>query len=356
MILGISVLGMGAIMLWGAPALQIMQEQNAQAAMLGEFQEVRQNSLVLTITDSSRLPRLNLNAGDLSVTPATRMAITTVFADTTGTYPNCRMDIRDWSAADDSIATIDITDCDKTRVENPLPGCPGQAEAMCIRAYKVDGRLLTQVKAETQSVVGSGTGTLTMDLPESFATGSWLVRLENLPGTVVYAESWVIDHQALHWDMAGATEPMLRYEGGSLFSGSQGRIFIEQDAPIAEQAFGSDELALRLPLLEGPEAQRSGGQSVVVFMRLDDNILRVDDNVRAVQYDFEGTFARAWCTSLALRDDDLSAGFSYSQPYATRTCAGSTHGDGRYTMVFDRDAGATPFPFAFTHVQISIET
>ncbi len=69
LILGISVLGIAAIMAWGAPALQILEEQNAQYAMLGEFEEVRQNSLALTITDGSRLPRVNLGSGEFMVEP-----------------------------------------------------------------------------------------------------------------------------------------------------------------------------------------------------------------------------------------------------------------------------------------------
>ncbi len=355
LILGISVLGIAAIMAWGAPALQILEEQNAQYAMLGEFEEVRQNSLALTITDGSRLPRVNLGSGEFMVEPGTRIAVTTVFAGPTAAIPDCRMDLQDWAAADDTQVSIDVVDCLQTRVETGSPGCPGASEAMCVRAYQVDGRKFTQVLAESNSVIGSGTGTLTLDLPTSFATGSWLVRLEDRPGGIVYAETWVIEYQALHWQINGRTDPFLRLEAGALFSGEGERRFLEQAPPIAEQAFGSDELILRWPMLEGPAVDRSGLQSLTVFLRLEDNLLRVDDDVRTVQYDFEGEFASAWCMGLSFRDDLVDGGFAYRQPYPDRACSGSTHDDERYTIVYDRDAGTTPFPFAFTHVQIDVE-
>lgn len=359
LILGISVLGISAIMFWGAPALQILQEQNAQAAMLGEFHEVRQNSLALTITDGSRLPRVNLGSGDLSVETGTRISVTAAYADPldAALIPNCRMDLDDWSLADETQFQAQLVDCGQTRVANTVNGCPGNpTEAYCLRTYLVEGRKLTQIFAEANDVIGSGTGTLLVDLPQSFAVDSWVVRLESRDGLVTYAESWIIEYQALHWKLDGRTEPYLRLEAGALFSGYGENTFIEVDAPIAEQAFGTDELALRWPIMEGPEVGRSGTQSIVVFLRLEDNLLRIDDSVRAVQYDFEGDFARAWCTSLMLRDDDVDSGFAYKQPYTTRTCAGSTHPDSRYTIVFDKNDGADAFPFAFTHVQIAIET
>ncbi len=357
LILGISVLGISAIMVWGAPALQILQEQNAHAAMLGEFHDVRQNSLVLTITDSSRLPGINLNSGELSVERGTRMAITTVF----DTVPvGCTWDIPDWDAGENADRITISLGAACAQAAKPVKNAGADNCAggdTCLRFYSVDGRLLTDLDPIGAAKLQPGQ-TKDYTLASDIDVGSFLIRYESEDFSTLYAETWIIEQQALHWSDTGRTEPLVRVEGGSLFSGRQGNIFIEQGPPVAEQAFGSDELALRLPIMEGPSTTRVGGQSIILFMRLDDNILRVNDEVRSVQYDFEGRFARAWCTALTLRGEGLSDGFAY-RPLdlaPDRACTGPGSADGRHTVLFDRDAGTNTFPFAFTHVQISIET
>jgi FlaG/FlaF family flagellin (archaellin) len=51
LILVITVLGIAGVLYWGAPMIERIQVQNAQAAMVGEFEDLRDSSRELSVPD-----------------------------------------------------------------------------------------------------------------------------------------------------------------------------------------------------------------------------------------------------------------------------------------------------------------
>ena len=100
LVLAITVVGMAGIMLWGAPTIEAVQAQNAQVALIGEFEELRASSIELSIPDASRIPTINVPRGELAIEQGTRMMVTAEHDAT------CDFHVKDWA---DNVPETSIT-------------------------------------------------------------------------------------------------------------------------------------------------------------------------------------------------------------------------------------------------------
>src|SRR5687768_5034094 len=76
LILAITILGIAGVLYWGAPMIDRIQAQNAQVAVVGEFQDLRDASSVLSVPDHSRFPTIVIPRGDLGLEKGTRIMVT----------------------------------------------------------------------------------------------------------------------------------------------------------------------------------------------------------------------------------------------------------------------------------------
>ncbi len=357
-ILGITVLGITGVVVWGAPALQELQERGAQAAMLGEFREVRRDTLILSITDSSRVPRLTIDQGTLALEAGTRYQIT---SNHHPTQTDCDMHVKDWGVgANNDRITVSFTNCGASINIDDVGSCGDP----CFRVYQVSGPntfeqtiTATTVPSPLGSAVDSDVEVGGVD----FTQGNWMFELGNAAGTDSYAQAWLMDSDALEWELIGGTERRLWFEMGAVFTETAGTIYLEEEPALAEQAFGTDDFVIRVPVLSGTATAESGPATPSLFLQLTGNHLRVSEtDTTLVRFDWEGGQAQAWCNTIMLRQSDLDRNAAWAEA-AGYTCDG---GQDRKSLEYTSQTslngvgdppfcGTDCFGFEFIHATIN---
>src|SRR5688572_1709541 len=93
-ILAITIMGIGVVMLWGAPTIDRIQAQNAQLGVLGEMEDVQASILELSVPDHSRFPSITVGRGDLGLGAGTRFMLT---ANHDTSNPTCDFRVTAWA-------------------------------------------------------------------------------------------------------------------------------------------------------------------------------------------------------------------------------------------------------------------
>lgn len=352
LILAITILGIAGILLWGAPTLQSIQDQNAQAGMVGEFQEMRRDSLVLSITDSSRVPRVNLETGTFGLQEGTRIMVSSMHDPGFG---DCGFHVTGWQAAPVRQFSVDMTDCRTFDTS----GCPVAAGEVCLRVFDVSGgnTFEKDITYDTSSTAPIHTFTLD-DADADLTEGDWRFMISDGSANTD-ADAWLLSTQALHWQLDSQRELAVRLEGGAIFSQQGETVFLQENPPISEEAFGNaGDFVLRLPTYTtNSQTTLSGRGSPSVFLSLVGQNLRIStDEAYMVRFDFHGTFAEGWCNGLLFRNAQLAEGEYQDEDGATNIC--TTPDDDVWSLRYTRDAGAgtAPDPFAFEFIHARITT
>ncbi len=340
LILGITVLGMAGILYWGAPTIERIQAQNAQAAMVGEFEDLRSSSLALSVPDASRIPTVVLPSGTLELVPGTRIMVT-VGHD--GDYTACNLHVTGWSVTGTSSVAVSTADC---------------RPATTLEVHQVTGGNTVR---KTDAVFAGGVLT---SASSDFSQGDWLFRLTNgnAVNPTVYAQSWLLSSDAFKWSVATSSGTLAAYlDAGAVFSEERGTLFLDKPPPIQEDAFGTNVYAFWVrSLLAAPGVSSiSGAGSYQAFLALIGNHARVDTaEARLLRYDFQGDLAEGWCNALVLRNVRLGSdlyqdGGSYSQA-ATDPAYRCDQGDPAAvrSVAYRKDAAYTPFKFEMLHARI----
>jgi hypothetical protein len=284
LILAITILGIAGVLYWGAPMIERIQAQNAQVAVVGEFQDLRDASSVLSVPDHSRFPTIVIPRGELNLQKGTRVMVT---ADRDATVsPNCDFHITDW-ADTTSRASVTVS----------TSGCRGT-----LAIYQVSGATLIQ-----QTVTGGNTVT-----GADFSTGDWLFRLA-LAGcpSGICAEAWLHSSDQVAWDLAsGAGARHVAFDNGAIFSENGGSLFLEREPTIGDSVFGAGYYGFWLRSLTASSYNGiSGAGSHQVYLSLLGNYDRVDSpSVSRLRFDVHGDLAESWCNSFLSRNDGLPDG------------------------------------------------
>jgi hypothetical protein len=341
LILAITVLGIAGVLYWGAPMIERIQAQNAQVAVVGEFQDLRDASSVLSVPDHSRFPTIVIPRGELNLEKGTRMMVT---ADRDGTAsPTCDFRITDWA---DTTA--------RTAVTVSTSGCRGT-----LQIYQVSGATLIQ-----QTVTGGNTVA-----SADFSSGDWLFRLA-LPAcpSGICAEAWLHSSDQVAWDLAsGAGERAVTFDNGAIFSQNSGSVFLEREPTVGDSVFGAGYYGFWLRSLTASSYNGiSGAGSHQVYLSLLGNYDRVDSStVTRLRFDLFGPLSESWCNSFLARNEGLPDGSDLNtDPDAIYTGGGlltpcgATDTAGARSVCFSQvttnactSAGA-PFTFRFLHARI----
>jgi hypothetical protein len=310
LILGISVLGIAGVLFWGAPTIERIQAGNAQTAIVGEFEDLRDSSRELSVPDHSRFPTVVLPRGELGIGQGSHIMVTSNH-DVAG----CEFHITGWVTGTATAHTDGCTAGTTTSV------------------YRVSGQ---------SQVLESFT--------EDFLSGDWLFRLTTAGGTVV-AEAWLIDGDRIEWNLGSeAGERSVYLDSGAIFSDTAGTLFLEKSPAIGDVAFGSDYYGLWLrSLTAGSFAGVEGSGSYQVYLSLIGNYLRTDQpSVYSVRYDIAGDLAEAWCNAFLMRNADLPALASYDEVSGFE-CDDSDEDAVRAVLYTN---GGSTFTFRFLHARI----
>lgn len=329
LILGISVLGIAGVLFWGAPTIDRIQAGNAQTAMVGEFEDLRDSSRELSVPDHSRFPTVALTRGELGISEGSRIMVTT-----THTVAGCRFVVSEWT--DSADATDHLFDASQT-------GCTG---ATGVVANSVSGQSKVEVY---DGALGSNLAAspATLDLSD----GDW--QFELMAGSTVLAEAWLISGDRVEWLLDAETGDRSVYlDSGAIYSEEEGTLFLEKAASIGDSAFGSDYYGLWLRTLSaGNFASVTGAGTYQIYLSLVGNYVRTDETaVRSVRYDVSGDLAESWCNAFLSRAEDLS-GATYAEVPGFTCAAGDD--DGVRAVLFTR-TGETAFTFRFLHARIYV--
>ena len=295
LILAITIVGMAGILAWGAPTIESIQAQNAQAAIVGEFEELRASAIELSIPDASRIPTVNLPKGSLGVEQGTRVMVTANHATAA-----CDFHVTDWS---------DTTS--PTSVTVALVGCNTVGTDL-LEVLQVAG---SNTITKYSGVAASGAVTVA---GVDFTQGNWLFRVTDNAATnpTVRAQAWLFDSDRISWELPTSSGTVAaHYDLGAVFSDDRGSVFLEKGPSLQENEFGANVYALRVRTLTdaGGTSGISGRGAYQVFLGLVGNHVRVDsDEVYRLRYDFQGDLAESWCGVLMLRNNGLS-GAAYAE-------------------------------------------
>lgn len=344
LILGITVLGIAGVLLWGAPLIDRIQSRNAQSAMVGEFEDLRDASRELSVPDHSRFPTVVLSRGAISLESGSRIMVTSI--RDAGVNPNCDFHITNWAdtATPGSVTLLSTS------------GCRSGATVV---TYSVSGSTVVQVDSRAAS---SGL-VITPSPAVDFSQGDWLFRLVDAGCTpdTYCAASWLLSTDRLQWEMEGTSGARsVSLDAGAIFSQEDGTTFLAKEPIIGDTAFGSSYYGLWLrTLTAATEGSLSGAGSHQVYLSLVGNHVRTDSSaVARLRFDISGDLAEAWCNSLLDRNDELT-GASYKED-ATMTCA-TGGADGVRSVCYARvDAtlnactanNPATFAFKFLHARI----
>lgn len=337
MVLGITVGGIVAALVWGTPLVQRTQDRNQLDAMIAEFEDLRQNSLVLTVPDASRTPNVALSGGTLAIGGGDLIMIT---INMDATSVDCDFHVTDWADLD-HIVTIDSTGC---KAPTTGGGCDP-----CLNAYTVAGGATSQM----QTALAGATLTITTDgtTPAPLAGSDWVIRIESAAGDR-YAEAWIFRLGQLAWTQQSSESDLaVHLQGGAVFSRQDDAIFLQRNPPIQEDAYATGDYLLRLPTLAtGNEVSVTGSRSYQVYMGLINNYARVaTDDAYTLRYDISGDLSEGWCNTLLLRNDLL-----VGDPYSVQTACSADVPSVRYRLVDppSGNPGTAAFTFEFIHASL----
>jgi hypothetical protein len=345
LILVITVLGIAGVLYWGAPMIERIQVQNAQAAMVGEFEDLRDSSRELSVPDHSRFPTVVIPRGQVAIAQGSRLMVT---VDQDPTHTTCDFHVTNWadSGASKGVVSVDV---------------PTTCASGTLQIYSVSGATLSQ--AYSAAITASATtATITPNPAVDFSRGDWMFRLTDGAATpTVYAQAWLHSGDDVTWSSDSTTgKRSVTFDDGAIFSQSQGTNFLERPPTIGDSAFGATYYGLWLRTLSAQSySVITGAGSHQVYLSLIGNYDRVDTGTAyRLRFDMAGTLAQSWCNSLLSRNTQLTAQTSsYQAADASHVCAQITT-DGVRAACYARvnanscsSVGAS-FTFRFLHARI----
>jgi hypothetical protein len=352
LILAITVLGVAGIMLWGAPAIQRIQDQNAQLAMVGEFQDLRQASLALSVPDATRTPTVIIQDGTIGIRNASRFLVAASH-DLSASYLDCNFHASNWhSGAADSF-TVTNPSC---RIPLGTSSCtpPLSSNQACLQVFKVTGNNLIERSPVVVAAAGANTYTVSV-AGQDFTKGNWAFLLTNGEVTtrVVHAQVWLASSAMHYWEMqSNVGDRGVYHDGGAVFSRHGQSWFLEKGAAIQEDAFGTGEFVFWLRTYSAMQPTAFTGRGdVTVELGLVGSYTRIDSAaVRTVRLDFHGELSEPWCNAILDRNDIIPDSELYS--LATADCTVAVP-----SLKYQRNAGATAFRFEFldAHIRTAIK-
>ena len=339
LILAITILGIAGVLYWGAPMIDRIQAQNAQVAVVGEFNDLRDASTVLSVPDHSRFPTIVIPRGDLDLEQGTRIMVT---SDRDTGNMACDFHVTDW--ADTATAT-------RGTVSVSTSGCQAGAT---LQVHQVSGGTLVSVYA------GAASASITPSPAVDFSTGDWLFRLvdSNCPDSGTCAEAWLHSGDKVSWRFSASSGIReVAFENGAIFSETDGSLFLEREAIVGDSVFGSTYYGFWLrSLAASTYSGISGAGSHQVYLSLLGNYDRVESaSTTRLRFDLSGDLSEGWCNSLVLRSASLT-GASYDDSVAD---CGFTPGTTERSVCYARLASdpctgtpTTAFTFRFLHARI----
>lgn len=338
LVLGITIVGMAAVLAWGAPTIEAIQAQNAQVAMVGEFEDLRASSIELSIPDASRIPTVVLPRGTLGIGQGTHIMVTADHASS-----SCDFHVTNWNnAVPDLQASYSGATC----------GTPGAGETKTLEVLQVVGSN-TVTKTTVANPAAAGTVGITTG---DFGQGNWLFRLTNgAANPTIYAQAWLFDTDRVSWTLGtGRGTVAAYYDLGGVFSVDGPATYVEKGPSLQESDAGSSVYSLRLRTLTD-----SGGSSVItgrgsyqVFLGLVGNYARINgDQGQAyrLRFDLQGDLGESWCNTFLARNDSL-AGDPYVED-GTMPCKQSSTTAVR-SLTYTR--GGTPFTAEVIHASMLV--
>ncbi|MEA3144257.1 MAG: hypothetical protein QOG31_1581 [Thermoplasmata archaeon] len=376
LVLAITVLGIASVLYWGAPTIDRIQSRNAQTAMEGEMEGLRDASQELSVPDHSRFPTVAMPGGTLSVTKGTRILVT---ADFDASLKACDFHVTDWADSGVDAAKVTVAGPNCKTVVN-CGASPAGAGQGCLEIYSVGATTLVKQSITAGScAVPPAVCSAPIVTGADFGQGDWMFQITDGATAVtptVYAQAWLHSTDQVAWRLTSGTGTWEEYlDAGAIFSRTGSTYFLEKEAPIGDTAFGPAYYGLWLRTFKATAYSAIDGQgSHQVFLSLKGNSVRADlPAAYKVRYDFSGGLAQPWCNALLFRSGHLTNGgtpplftAAYTADAAYGCAAGGTGGLRSVCYIQFAPAATAPnactaaatvptaFRFRFLHARIDV--
>ncbi len=325
LILALTVVGMGAILFWGMPAVQDAQQRATQDGMEETLKDLRQRTLVLGVPDAAQVPVVRVAEGSLATSDGDHWLVS---ANHDATNPDCEFRLTNWDDGDASF-TLDLTAC---RTPTTGIGC-----TTCLVVSEVAGGVLTDGGA---TLTGS---TVTVTSP--MAGKDWYVRM--FQGTTTYAQAWIVQSGDISWTGDGRSS---RLTGGAIYSQQDDVVYLLQHPPVQENAFGTGDYLLRLPTTSGSDSTTSGSD-IQFYLGLSGIHARIDDPTYTLRYQASGSLAESWCNAWLLRNQQVAG-----TPYVADDGCDAAEPSVRYRLVDPPSGNPGAAVFNLEVLQIDVQT
>ncbi len=346
LILLITMAGMSAILAWGVPTVQGIQDQSSVSAMQGEFSDIRLNTLILQEVDTSRLAFVALSAGELALEPGDRFAIHAVHNQT---YPGggttnagCDVRVTGWHATTDNL-DVEVDSCGTV-----VSGSPSATQL----EFKLDKLVGSSIQSRPGILVTGGGSSWNVESTKAgddLSVGNWRVQLIDSDGTA-HVQVFILATDRLAWHLQTSVSDMdLFVEGGALWFVDEPLMFNLAPMPVNENVFGTKDYLLNFVTYTGDRVTLESPSNPDIFLKLLGNHGRVSglDTMR-LRYDVHGELAEAWCNHLQFRTDIITVG-TYVED-ASATCE-TGDANGVRSVVYEPTGGGV-FPFEFIHKRV----
>lgn len=353
LVLAITVVGIAAVMVWGAPTIERIQGRNSLLQVANQLEDLRDAQRDLSIPDHSRFPSVDLPGGTLALEPGTRYMLT-IDQDTGttscsgGSCALCDFHVTNWA---DTSAKTQVS-VSSSGCRTPTTSCsPVAAGSACLEVFSVSGSSTAQQTVTWASPVATVAGA-------DFSTGDWLFRLSdgNTLTPTVYAQAWLLTSDRIDWSQSGASGTRQAIlDGGAVYTQESGSLFLQKSPVIEDTALGTGYYGIWLRTMSAGSYSSFVGQGTYqVYFALMSNSVRADTTAAyRLRYDTaqvpcagtncQANTAAGWCNSMVARDQLYLVG-STSQ-YTSDSVMGCSTPDsaGERSVCFARTA-ALPAP------------
>lgn len=207
----IVILGMGAIMLWGAPAIQGLQEHAQFQSTLTQMVQINGEIRHLRDPQSARVGTLAVNAGTLSVTPGSRWMVA-AYADSAFVS----MNVSKWES--DASTVLQIS------------GLP--AGDVNLTVDRADGGTFT-----TMAQCDGGACNTNVSLATYFIPAN-VTRVQVRQNALIKAEAWIFEAGRVSYAMGPRDDSnRVHLEMGGVFVQQRTFIYLEENPTLKDPAW-----------------------------------------------------------------------------------------------------------------------
>ncbi len=308
LVLAISVVGIGAILVWGLPTIDAMKERVEYKSVQNQFHELDSSVRELVAGTAGKTAKRwqpTMSRGAINVEANSERWLVTIDKGTS--YDFTYLDFED----NDNSLTIANHDAAAKSVIVRAGTIDGSAE-LAVNASAVSGTPAQMTTAVSIPAGGSKAFYFykTNGQPRTLSGTSF--HFEILIGTTVVSEAWLTDVGTIHYSLDSARDDMHVYSSnGAIIMGQGTGIYVENQPPIPppRTSAGSHRFFMRMVQFNGTGSFSGEGRFDVLLSLYATATLADESGVTSAKVYVTGNLTNAWHTFFL----DTTRGYSFTK-------------------------------------------